>query len=828
MRQTHRSAPTENMRRSILIHLAIYGFYLLVAGIVTYPLITQLSTAVVGFVYGDGYEMAHHIWWFKHALQTGQPLFYQTMLAYPNGIEGITLWADPLQFFPAWLLALVLPLVTAANVTILITLAANGWAMFVLVGYLINLTDNLTPQPPLHSVERGRKDAAMGAALLAGLVFMLAPVIQGHLGAGHGGLIVQWPVPLYVLSLFRLREASGGKLSLLRRIALAALLFFLSATGHTLQLIYVLMPLTIVFGLLLIARREWVALRRSVIAAGIGAICLGVFLIPVFRATLGTAAYTNEGGSVRYSADLLAVITPSFRHPLFEHLDYTRQVLGVNLDEGAAYVGIIAALLGLIAVWKVKAARWWLILALVAWILSLGPLLKIFDQPVTFTVDGYTSYITLPFALIANLPLITLARTPGRFDFTLALAISVLAGYGAAVLWDRIRISHTIKWIGIIVLMAGIAFEYQIFWPLPLSPAAIPQAIADLSANKDVRAVFDVPWDNLVAAKDGLYLQTAHDLPLIAGHVTRSTPVSPAKLTLLQTLDPALLRSAGADAVIVHKEQDGDGSLEALAKKQLGAPIYEDASLALFMTPKTDATPTFTALPSALTTITAQADSSIYAPQDGWISFSADLSGEKRDVALLIDGTVAQRWTVDGTQAISVPLPVSANSYQTISLALDPVCPDHYDAGLECRSVALSDVKIGYTSVKASPAVTFEKGVTLARSFVPPSAHAGESLAVWLWWRFDEALDGSDVRFVHVTNGAGKLVAQQDNPLGVISGGETRAEAVSITLPADLPPGDYTVSVGWYTYPAITNFCVLSNGSCGDGSLTVGTVRVDP
>ncbi|MBI1256856.1 MAG: hypothetical protein GC204_05255 [Chloroflexi bacterium] len=826
------------MRRSWITHLAVYGFYLLAAVMMTYPLITQLSTVVVGFVYGDGYEMAHHLWWFAHALQTGQTPFYQSLLAYPNGIEGITLWAYPLQLFPAWLLALVLPLMTAANVAILITLAANGWAMFWLVRYLVSgqthrsAPTDLTPQPPLHSVERGREERAhsraplqdamgLAPALLAGLVFMLYPTMQGHLGVGHVGQLVQWPVPLYVYSLYRLRERGGWK-----GIALTALLFFLSAGGHTLQVVFVLLPVAAVYGLLLLARREWTALRRSVIGAGLGAICLLLFLLPVLQATLGTTAYTDEGGSVRYSADLLAVVTPSFRHPLFDRLDYTRQVLGVNLDEGAAYVGIIAALLGLIALWKVKTARGWLLLALVAWVLSLGPLLKIFDQPVRFSVDGYASYITLPFALIANLPLISLARTPGRFDFVLALAVAVLAGYGAAYLWQRIRVSTALKWIGIAVLMAGIAFEYQVFWPLPLSPAAIPQAIADIGSNGDVRAVFDVPWDNLVAAKDGMYLQTGHHLPLIAGHETRSTPVSPAKLTLLQTFDPALLRSVGADAVIVHKEQDGDGSLEALAREKLGDPTYEDGSLALFMTPKTDALPRFMALPSADTTLTTQADSYVYAPEDSWLNFSATLNGEQREVTLLVDGMVAQRWSVNSEQAISVPLRVNANSFTTIALALDPACPNHYDAALECRSAELSNVKIEYAAAEAAAPVTFDHGVTLAGSHVPEAAQAGGSLGVWLDWTFDQSLDANQIRFVHVTDAAGTLVAQQDNPLGTVAAGEGRAESVEIALPGDLPPGDYSVSVGWYSYPAIENFCVLTAGSCGEGFVTVGTVKV--
>src|SRR5664279_3031209 len=145
------------MRRSWVLHLAVCGFYLLIAVIVTYPLIAQLSTAFVGFVYGDAYETAQHLWWIRHALQTGQPVFYQSMLGYPNGIDGVTLWANPLQFFPAWLFAFVMPLASAANVQILLTLALNGWAMFYLMRYLIGT--NLPSSPRL----RGRGAGGEGA-----------------------------------------------------------------------------------------------------------------------------------------------------------------------------------------------------------------------------------------------------------------------------------------------------------------------------------------------------------------------------------------------------------------------------------------------------------------------------------------------------------------------------------------------------------------------------------------------------------------------------------------------------------------------------------------
>ncbi|HVU09646.1 MAG TPA: hypothetical protein VHD90_00155 [Phototrophicaceae bacterium] len=818
------------MRRSLIPQLAIYGFYLLVAVIITYPLIAHLSTEFVGFINGDGYEMAHHIWWFKYAIQTQQPLFFQPLSAYPNGLDGITLWSDPLQFFPAWLFAFVMPLASAANLADLLTLALNGWAMFYLARYLINSQSTIpvgaqrtAPLQADSSTRAGFKPAptnrAITPALLAGLVFMLYPTMQGHLGAGHGGLIVQWPVPLYVYALLRLRERGG-----LRGILLASIFFFLSATGHSLQVIYVLMPITIVYGLLLIGQRDWIALRRAVIGVLIGAIVLGLFLLPVLRATIGTSAYTDAGGNVAYSDDLLSIVTPSFFNPLFSHLDFTRRVLGVNLNEGVAYIGIITAILSLIAVWKVKAARWWLALALVAWVLALGPLLKIFDQPVTYSVDGYVSYVTLPYALIANLPLINLERTPGRFGFALALALAALAGYGAAYLWAHVRASRAIKMTGLAILMLLIAFEYQVFWPLPTTPAIIPQPIADLSQDHSVRAIFDIPWENFNVEREELYLQTGHQRPLIAGHVTRGTPVSPAKLTLLEsTLDPALLKSVGADVVILHRTEVSDGTLEALAKKQLGKPVYEDDLYAVFRTPATEAAPAFIAQSTTVTSLTDQADSYVYAPQDGWVTFQADLSGSQRSVDVLLDGQIAQRLTVDGTTSINLPLPVSADAFQTISLALDPACPAHFDPALECRSLAISNVKISYSAAPAVPSTAFEHGVTLARANLPATASAGQPLNVWLWWQFAQPLDQNDIRFVHVTDASGKLIAQQDNPLGSIKADEARADAVSVVLPADLPPGTYTVSAGWYTYPDITNFKVLSSGA---GTLTLGTIEV--
>src|SRR5690606_33173719 len=110
-----------------------------------------------------------------------------------------------------------------------------------------------------------------------------------------------------------------------------------------------------------------------------------------------------------------------------------------------------------------------------------------------------------------------------RFNFALALAVALLAGYGALTVWNWLAARINPRWIQaisgvLLVVLAGlILLDYRFYWPFPTTPAALPAAISALAQRDDIRAVFDVPWENTVAAKAGLYLQTAHEKPLLAG-----------------------------------------------------------------------------------------------------------------------------------------------------------------------------------------------------------------------------------------------------------------------------------------------------------------------
>jgi hypothetical protein len=748
-------------------HGFIYSGYLLLAVIVTFPLALNLTDGFIGAPESDAYEYARHIWWYGHALREGLPLFSQPLLAYPDGLPGLWLWAIPLQSFPAWLLALVMPLPLAYNLTALFRLALNGWAMFYALRRLPGLSE--------------------AGALIGGTVFMLYPAIQGHLFGSHLGVVALWPVPLYMDALFRLRTG-GSRGAYLR----AGLFFVLSILGSTLNLVFVLFPLTLYILAGDALARRWPGLGRVGLGVIGGATLSVVFVAPALWEQVTALASVRPTGAVRFSADLLALVSPSFFAP--HAAPWSARVIGTNIVEGYGYLGLVAGGLVLIGVWRVRAARGWLALALLAWVLSLGPLLKLYDTPLTVIVDNRVSYIPLPFAALGSLPILDILRTPGRFHLALGVAVAVMSAYGAGVLlgWIDRRWGRIVLTGAIITLITA---DYQITWDgFPTVPVAIPDEIAALRDDPNVAAVLNLPHDNLLAAKAAMYLQTAHHKPLIAGFVSRETPVSLAKRELLQnTLDPALLGAAGADVVMLFRGYDP--LLDPTVYQALGTPFYEDDRLAAFRVPAADP-PAFTAQPGAI--------AHAYAPSATWATYTADLSDEPRLVRLLLNGDPITYQTPGESLQAAVPL---SAGYHTVQIALPNPCPDHIPApALSCAppdppTVTLTvDVPFG----EVGP-VQFEDAIRLQNATATLTDGA---VQVRLWWHFAHLPDDTTVRFVHLLDANGEQLAGVDAPLPLPDAGDY-AEQITFSVPDDAP-GPLEVYTGWYRYPSLQRLDVQS------------------
>ena len=210
------------------------------------------------------------------------------------------------------------------------------------------------------------------------------------------------------------------------------------------------------------------------------------------------------------------------------------------------------------------------------------------------------------------------------------------------------------------------------------------------------------------------------------------------------------------------------------------------------------------------------------------MDLSGTLTATDLDVELYLDQTVIQRWTLTGTQSINVPIHLDTNQFQTITLALSPICPTFTDPSLECQTLSVTDLAIGEFIPAESEPVEFDDGIKLNSGYVSDSVQAGETLTVRLDWLFEQARDENDIRFVHVVDAAGQPVVQDDMTLGSFPAGTRHAERVDLDLPDNLPAGEYQVFVGWYIYPTLTRFDVLSPvDGATDGLVLLGEIAVE-
>jgi hypothetical protein len=300
---------------------------------------------------------------------------------------------------------------------------------------------------------------------------------------------------------------------------------------------------------------------------------------------------------------------------------------------------------------------------------------------------------------------------------------------------------------------------------------------------------------------------------------------------LEDNLDPARLREAGADLVIVHRQQE-DGTVYARAVGQLGEPVFEDERFAVFEVPATEAQPAPMTGGFRGGVVEDRAETHFYAPDNGWWTWAAQLEADDREVSLWLDGQILQRVQAGEPETIFAPFPITAG-YHTLTLAVEPPCPDHAPEGQICRSVTVRNLALealaGY--IEAPSAALRAPGenddsVSL-RAALPETAAPGGTLRLPLVWTAETARSETDTRFVHVLDENGGLVAQEDGPLGAIPAGESRAEWVTLALPSDLPPGDYRIVAGWYTQPDLVNFCALDGETCAGNEALLGSVRVE-
>lgn len=510
-------------------HLAVLAAFAVLAAVGTWPLVAHLSDAVLGPP-GDNYEYLYKIWWFKTALlERGQSPLFNPDVFYPSGYD-VSLSETTLAN-----MALALPFaaiwgeVVAYNTVVLLSFVLSGWAMYCLARVLTG--------------------SVVGGAV-AGGIFAFSPYRMAHLGAGHLPLLgTQW-IPLAFLfaeRAFRTRRARDG--------ALAGLFFGLTALSSWYYAYMVGLFLGL-FGVIRWAqtRREWEPRRLAGVVVAL--VCVaGVVMLPaaiplVRNAGAGATEYHDLAYIDQWSAGVADFAWPSVLHPLWGETLAARYI--PNIHEGMLYLGWAALALAGVWLWKrrdrqLRPYAW---LGLVGLALALGTTLHVAGGPVripapeavsqAFARGMYfltekaalnplafgkmdvpgTVLVPMPTLLLyLFFPFFTAMRVPARFALMTILAVSVLAGAGAAWLAGRAKARG-----GRLAVAGGLA----LFLALDLASAPFPLGYSEargqpvdawLAAQPRPSPVAQFPLERTWYGYP-LYQQRVHGQPIAYGYGT--------------------------------------------------------------------------------------------------------------------------------------------------------------------------------------------------------------------------------------------------------------------------------------------------------------------
>ena len=460
----------------------------------------------------DAFQQIYELWWFKKALldlhtSPGdlQWIYFPTGAHYPLLLTYSLVYAVGIPFL--WFLS---PIATY-NLIFLLTFFLSGMTAYALC---VRLTGN------------------RWAGLLGGTIYAFYPNRMAHALAGHLELISTYLFPLYLLLLIETARRPRWRTAIACGVVLGG-----SLLVQPLFIPYLLLPATVACLAGEVRRdqggfdhRVWQKLGVSYLLAAL--IAAPLFWPVVHEQLNGQGSYLQEIGAVRFAADLLGIVSPSPAHPLFRLLGsaptYTQRVAPDDwrIAELLTYAGLVPLTLGIwAAIRRRHATLPWSIMALLAAILSLGPLLKVNGEIVTFVADGVESAVALPYALLTNLPLLSLNRAPARINATLMLALAVLASYGLAELLRRTgRIGKSALALGMCALTFG---EMLVIWPCPTTTPHIPAYLSAIARGHNDGAVVNLPVTAGHVQQTAILYQTVHERPVFDSWFQRALPVFP-------------------------------------------------------------------------------------------------------------------------------------------------------------------------------------------------------------------------------------------------------------------------------------------------------------
>lgn len=467
---------------------------LVLAAIVTWPVVLHPTSRVVGHPGNDSWNHIWGYWWVGAELSAGRWPIHTDLLSYPRG--GTLYFIDTVQAVASWPLQWLGGPALAFNTVIVLQLALAGFAAWLLARRLTG--DAL----------------ASGAALV---VYGAAPHLLGQAYNGISETVCAGWFPLTLLCVLRLMErASVGRAITLALCASACVL-----TSWYFGLFAALGSLLIIGWQ--VTQRSWSIQWGRTFAALVGAAAGTLALIlPVFGSFSSSldaedALVTRDPAFVEASlinhniTDILAFFRPSRIASPDLHTLYGEELIIV------IYLGWVGLLVAGYALWATRRRREfasWMLLGGVFFLFSLGPYLNVGGE----YAELFGRRVPLPFLpLYKALPVFDRISHPFRFVMGVQLALAMLAAHGLRHLLRRRPLPAQLAIAaGLSILaLAEIATVTPARLPVPTADSTVPAFYTELAADPVAGAVLDLPMTvpNLERAVYVWY-QSVHNRPV--------------------------------------------------------------------------------------------------------------------------------------------------------------------------------------------------------------------------------------------------------------------------------------------------------------------------
>ncbi len=563
----------------------VFGALAVLTLILSWPLIARLSTRLPGTATWafDESTFAWNIWYFKHALlDLGASPLHSDLIWYPLGIDLILYTYNFFNAVVALPLQVAFNLPLASNVTLLLATALSGFGAYLLTYnvlrttyYVLPAADGVqsdsrampnkqyardpqstrntqyTPRSTQYAI-RNTQHAHL-AALLAALIYAFASNRAIYAAMGHYDMVTTQWLPFYALYLLKLLREPR-----LKNALMAGLFFALAAYAEMIFASFlVLLSLVLLLACWRELRSRWRAVGRLALAGVIAAVLWSPALVPIAREFLrGDYALEGWGESLKLSADVVGLVTPTDLNPLFGSAEAQGlspsarwQTALRAVEEGKSRFGDVnTVFLGWVTLGLAALGGWlgrrrlrgWVWSAIVFGVLVLGPLLQV-NGRYRFSLDhllpeGVT--LPLPFAILHFIPFVNANRAPNRNSVILMLALAVLAGCGVWWLLSRIsapraagqpsRVNAPLALTAACLLAALVLLEHLAV-PLPTTDARAPEVYEQIAAEPGQFAIMQLPlgWRNSFGALGSeqtqlQYFQTVHGKPMIGGNISRA------------------------------------------------------------------------------------------------------------------------------------------------------------------------------------------------------------------------------------------------------------------------------------------------------------------